>query len=498
MEGSLATVDHALVEDDAVPLFDLSQGKDELNLAEMPLMLPEMLRRSLNSQGIRTYQFTQQPRYDRELDQTITESVEIIPSADLGFPGPYDARVLVALISIAKWKTDFATPRIAFSIRLLLEVLQVSSNGDSYRRAKESLKRLKRTTYSLNYPWCVKDKRSGRIKRDRVREFSVLDDIDLEYCDGEDDCLIVFGSRLFQSLNSGFVRTLDLAVFNAFRSELAAAAYRYVEKRFYREEHFALDLRQFCFHIGMAEYKNSRGSWDAGQTKRALRGPLKELEDADVILPRTEQERFLRVRRGEWQIVFDKPAAKPERVTQHKLFESGPTEQLVERGVTPRTAASLVRKYEHGEDQLLRVIAFVDSLHRQEPRDSLPAYLNRMIAVHAQAPETFRTPAELDEERKRVEAIQQERDAKKRAALQQKQREADEAARVAEEDWQAVRARLDAMADDEREQLLDELITDESDPFGYARKHRNGESDGGFAEMTYRSVLKQALLPLIR
>ena len=154
------------------------------------------------------------------------------------------------------------------------------------------------------------------------------------------------------SLTSIFYRGLNLAV--------AKRMYRFLDKRFHFSSELRFKLPVFaCEHIGLSR------RYDAAQLKRRLSPAIAELEQAGYLMPLAAGERFHRLRRGQWEVVFIR-AAKARRQRRPLRRLSDLENRLVERGVRAASAAQLVR--EHAADLIEGKIAVFDALRQKQDR----------------------------------------------------------------------------------------------------------------------------------
>ena len=467
--------------------FDLSKGRDELNLIELPLTLSESARRQLSKNGTRSYQFQTPPVWDHDVQQHVVRTVDVIPSADLGFPGTFDNRVMLACISLAKWKTDFQERSVPFSVAELIDILRLSKNGGSYTRVRQSMERWQSTNYRISYPWYGKN---GK-KRKAIKRFSLFDNIDWEAKDDENDSRFVLNDVLFQSLSSGYVRGIDLEQYNQFESHFAAEAFRYLGKVFYQNPVQIIPLEKFAFHVSAGDYS------DNGQLKRKLKPALKELEEQGIIRPLPEKERFEKVRRGQWNIRLEQPSKKKQKLStkekQTELFEIPVIQELLDRGVSEEVARHLSESED--ENHITHVIEWVDWLLEKEPAkiESLAGYLVKAITGHWTAPVGFESKtAQLAKEKAKKEWNQ-----KKRRQEDQRQKEAEAAreqqAEASAEKWQAVCDHLDALSDADRKQVIDEAVA--TDGLRMAAKYRDQIETGEVYRLAYQAALTSYILP---
>jgi len=111
--------------------------------------------------------------------------------------------------------------------------------------------------------------------------------------------------------------------------------YRFLDRRFHFGSRQVFDLRAFaCERIGF-----SRNA-DNSELRRSLDPPIRELESVGFLTPLAKEERYRRVGRGSWEIVFLHEQAKSGSRTLHPLEEA-----LVARRVKQQVAVSLVGTY---------------------------------------------------------------------------------------------------------------------------------------------------------
>jgi len=137
--------------------------------------------------------------------------------------------------------------------------------------------------------------------------------------------------------------------------------FRFLEKKFYFSDQQGFNLKVFaCEHIGLSR------NYDAAQLKRRLNPAIQELERLGYLRTMSTAERYCCLRRGEWEIAFVRaPKVQiPERQASH---QSELERRLTERGVTPSSAARLVRDYP--ADRIQAKLDVFDDLSRQ--RNSL-------------------------------------------------------------------------------------------------------------------------------
>jgi hypothetical protein len=104
---------------------------------------------------------------------------------------------------------------------------------------------------------------------------------------------------VFRSFQAGFLKKLDLDLYRRLKLATAKRMYRFLDKRFHFSNTLRFKLPVFaCEHIGLSR------RYDAAQLKRRLSPAVAELEQAGYLVPLPAKDRFHRLRRGLWEVVF--------------------------------------------------------------------------------------------------------------------------------------------------------------------------------------------------
>ena len=118
---------------------------------------------------------------------------------------------------------------------------------------------------------------------------------------------------VFKSFQDGYLRNLDFDEYASLGLPIAKRMYRFLSKRFGREECFGresvvrFDLREFAFgHVGLL------GDYEPWKIKQVLGPGIEKLEEKGVIEPAPPQGRYRKKGHGRWEIVFKKgPGGMP-------------------------------------------------------------------------------------------------------------------------------------------------------------------------------------------
>ena len=291
----------------------LSQGRDELNLADFPISVLQWQQPS-NQDGAKlqtvTYDST---RYDPLARRRIPQRVTL--SSEEGLPTPSDERVVLGLLYVAKRANDFADAKVSFHPNELLRILRWPANVQHYHRLRDALRRLTALTIRYENAWFDIEGRqyeqefaTGIIASYRLARLKRGPKSGAE----APASWIEWRPAFLRSLQKGSLKRLDLDAVFALRLPIAQRMYRFLDKRFYHSRRVELDVLDFaCGHIGVTRTTN------IAEVKRRLLPAIAELERIGLIQPALEG-RFFKLRRGAWQVHFEhggQPKAAPEAKT---------------------------------------------------------------------------------------------------------------------------------------------------------------------------------------
>jgi hypothetical protein len=143
---------------------------------------------------------------------------------------------------------------------------------------------------------------------------------------------------VFRSFRAGYLKSVDLKLFRELQYAAAKRMYRFLDKRFYHKLRWEFNLHEFAReHVGLSR------NYDTGQLKRRLQPAIEELEATNFLEPLSLQQRYLKIARGEWRIVFLKKAQQEEKPlpAQSQVL----AQSLADRGITRSVAERLVREF---------------------------------------------------------------------------------------------------------------------------------------------------------
>lgn len=319
---------------------DPEVGRDELNLAEFPLAA--IADRVPDDQ--KTLVFEDQI-FDTGKSEMITRRLTISASDKYGLPTSLDDEVILGLIQLTK-QNRFADRKVSFSRYQLIQVLGWRLEGRSYERLERSLKRWIGVTLYYDNAWWDKDEQSWVNK-----DFHILEDVTM-YTQERRLQKIRKGSKelplssftwnetVFRSFKSGYLKSIDLTLYRHLQHAAAKRMYRFLDKRFYHKPRWEFDLAEFaCEHIGLSR------NYDTGQLKRRLKSAIAELEQVGFLEVLSPSQRYLKIARGHWRIVFVRKIAA--EVVMQSSDETALVRQLTDLGVTRSVAIELVRDFPH-------------------------------------------------------------------------------------------------------------------------------------------------------
>jgi hypothetical protein len=314
------------------------EGKDELNLAEFPLSA--IADRLQPDQKTLVFE-------DRILDvgrgEMITRQLTITASDHYGLPTAADDEVILGLVQLSKTQ-DFADRKVSFTRYQLIQLLGWGDEGKSYERLEKSLNRWVGVTLYYKNAWWSKDEKCWVDEK-----FHILDNVTLY---DREKAHAAKGTRqsqlplstftwndvIFRSFRAGNLKSIDFDFLKSLDSAIAKRLYRFLDKRFFHRPRWEFNLKEVSWeHIGLSR------NYDAANLKRALLPAIRELEQRGFLKAIPDQDRFYKIRSGEWRVVFERERpAQQVRSRDTNSDASSFVKALVERGVTPTTAEQTV------------------------------------------------------------------------------------------------------------------------------------------------------------
>jgi hypothetical protein len=310
-------------------------GKDELNIAEFPIAA---LANRINP-DVKTITYEDEIR-DQSTGELVPRKLTITGSDLYGLPTSFDDEVILGLINLSKLQ-GFQDNVVAFNRHQVISVLGWNNDDYYYKRIKESINRWLGVTLYYDNAW--RDKGAAEWKSGG---FHLIESV--RWGESGQPSEIIWGKEVFRSFTKGNLKALDLELYRKLSTPTARRIYRFLDKRFFQRSKWKFDLNKFAYHkIGLSQtaYK------DVAQLKRQLRAAIKQLEEAEIIMPCPDNERFRKVARGKWDIYFERFSRTRQsdlaiRVEDVSELES----KLVNLGVGRTVAKRLLAEF--GDDRV--------------------------------------------------------------------------------------------------------------------------------------------------
>ena len=285
----------------AAPRESYADGRDEMNLADFPI---SVLRRQqpLDEQGRKLDQVVyESSSYDPVTRRRVPQRVTLTTSSRYGLPTPADENVVLALLLTAKRSSGFNDPRVHFSPHQLFRVMKWATNGRSYDRLGDVLRRLKSLTILYENAWWDASGRryEAEFATGIVSEYLLVKSRIRRKAADLPPSYVHWSPRFATSLAVGNLKKLDLDRLFALDLPTSQRLYRFLDKRFYLAPVVELDLRDLaCGHLGVVATPN------VAELKRRIAPAVAELEGIGFLEPAAAGERFLKIKKGTWRVRF--------------------------------------------------------------------------------------------------------------------------------------------------------------------------------------------------
>ena len=258
------------------------------------------------------------------------------------------------------------------------------------------------------------------------RDFGIFDNLfvyereEEERGDAPADSWLVWNEVVYESFQAGYLKKLDWDLYCRLKDPVAKRLYRFLDKRFYRSETLTLDLQELAFNkVRMSS------NYNTAQIKRALTKGIRELEAIWELRPMEDEERFRKLARGKWEIVFERKKKRKKLRTETQVLCPAASE-LQKRGVSEQVAAELAGAYP--KDRVQQMIELFDwHTERGEARGA--GFL--VAGIKSETPYKLPAGFQSSEEKKaeRAAAKRAEKNAQVREERKQSKLNAKEAAR---------------------------------------------------------------------
>ena len=306
--------------------FGGGSGRDELNLVDFPI-------------GVLQYQQPAGPdgrppselvctveSYDTHLKRVVPRTLTRRTASRHGFPTPLEDEVLIALLTLTKLKTDFASPRVEFRAGELYELMRWPHNGGSNRRLAVALDRLQGLSLKYENSWTA-----DGVRYEKEFTTGLLDSYSLVTGgqSGRDQTSwAVWAAEVFADIRSGNVKELDTDRYFALDRPVARRLYRFLDRHLAQKSRLKIDLHALAAHLGVS------GTRHVGKIKERLRPGVEALErDGGLIRPREYADRFAKRGRGKWTAVFERADETTENKRASRSAKPPRRETTAARGL---------------------------------------------------------------------------------------------------------------------------------------------------------------------
>lgn len=320
-------------------------GHDELNLAELPLS--GVADRYLDGRNIAVYSY--QVR-DADRRGHVSRDLVISGSDSYGLPTAKDEDVLLACIQLSR-AGDCQGGPTRFTRYQLLKLLHWPNEGKYYQRLSTTLQRWRGVTIYTN-----RASYDGASKTWINAKFGVFDDLHVQERKSRTGKLMpssswfVWSEAMLSQIQSRQMRRLDLELYFRLLAPVAKRLYRILAQRFHEVDEVKFDLHELAFQrIRMT------GAYNIAQIKRALANGIHELETHWELRRLAPQKRFIKKRRGEWEIVFARrrPVQILRADEKAAISRADLIVELTRRGIGPAMADELVSCHPVGSVELM-------------------------------------------------------------------------------------------------------------------------------------------------
>lgn len=336
-------------------LANLADGRDEMNLCELPFAT--LSERS----GNRSTLHFEIEDFDREMGETVHRKLTVKGDPEFGLPTEKDEEIYLGLLKYSSDYNGFSDPEVRLSRSALFEMMGWPKSDWAYARLTKGMHRLVGVRLSYQNFW-----RDNRDKQWRDQgAFGILDSF--EFRDSriigastpfaEHSSVFRWGSVLFQSFDSRYIKRIDYGLTRDL-SPAARRLYRYLDKHFYppKKTTIKIDVARLAYqHIGI-----SPGVKLDKARKRHLESAARELEAAGFLRPAPEG-RFRQLRRGIWEATFTLADEATKTDPRSDEF-SRVVDALGRRGVSTEKAITFAASF--GVEQINAALQCLDEQQR--------------------------------------------------------------------------------------------------------------------------------------
>lgn len=196
----------------------------------------------------------------RKTKKAVLQKWEVVAKSGDHVPGPFDLDIKRALDQIV-FSTGIdkviLTKKISFSLYKIVDILGLQKSGRTYSAIKDSLNRLKTTTFSSKMAFYLKEK--DEYVEDN---FSLIERIQfnekIDEKSTRSQVVVFFGSYFLESLKSYYVKPFDIGFYLSLRSPISKRLYGILDKRSYTSKRIIYDLQEIAKIIPIMQTSPSK------------------------------------------------------------------------------------------------------------------------------------------------------------------------------------------------------------------------------------------------
>lgn len=241
------------------------KGKDEMNLAVLPIA---KLGRNDKRDTIEYYGTFKDDKSGQQQKMTW-----IVRGAN-GLPTEFAERVMVALLSIGA-QEGFKDRKMTFTTYKVIKTLGQTINKRNYKAVEKALEQLAGVLITTDKAWFDKGK-NRRITT--KRGFHLVDEYFLHYQEADHDVVeqgsyIVWGKRIWDNIQAGNLKLLDVNYYFGLNNTIARRLYRFLDKMMAYDDEYEIDMFALSNKLGMATYQY------ASEIRKRLKPAITELTE---------------------------------------------------------------------------------------------------------------------------------------------------------------------------------------------------------------------------
>jgi len=398
---------------------DERQGKDELNIVELPFALIS----NRNSKQIKTIkkQWKGQDKLgkSKQCYQTITGS------NDKGLPTFQAEMVAIAAMELT-FKNQLNAPVVNTTQYEMCKLLGWPYTSQYRKLLRDMFALLKGLTIETNHFY------NPKTGEHEWAVFGIIDNAQF----GSREGFFKWNDVFFQSLKHGNIKSLDTQIYFSLKRNLSKRLFRYADRHVYKGQKHEIDLNRLCYDklLMLGKYQGAKHL--IRKIQPAI-DEINELEKDGVKLFEIEIVKSKTTVSG-LKLVFSRPlksrqsvAAALEGISQQGSSKTTPeanfeapeghsadsqttqlAQMLIERGIRPRPAGELAKKF---PDRIPHAVEVFDFLCSQPDNQikSKPAFLRKAVEEHwfrdaSSLPEGFVSKEEQEDERRSREQARQD------------------------------------------------------------------------------------------